>query len=81
MCFQNETCHHENGSCLNGCDLGYNEPLCKMGKPHSKLSYYTNSFVYSCVLIIQIVTLRFNVPLQFWLHKNAEMCKGHDIKY
>lgn len=31
-CVQNGACHHVNGSCLNGCDAGYEGTNCTQGK-------------------------------------------------
>lgn len=30
-CLEKEACHHVNGSCLNGCDLGYHGANCTQG--------------------------------------------------
>ena len=30
-CFNNEQCHHINGTCLNGCDSGYSGTNCTEG--------------------------------------------------
>ena len=30
-CSENEQCHHINGSCLNGCDPGFNGLKCDQG--------------------------------------------------
>lgn len=39
-CVQNEACHHVNGSCLNGCDAGYEGTNCTQGK-----SIQTGNFI------------------------------------
>lgn len=31
-CLRSEQCHHKNGSCLNGCDPGYQGLSCKDSK-------------------------------------------------
>ena len=33
--FQND-CFHENGTCFNGCELGYSGDLCQNGKVNTK---------------------------------------------
>lgn len=48
-CFESEQCHHVNGTCMNGCDSGYQGEHCTEG--NSVVFFEENTiFFYSYVL-------------------------------
>ena len=42
-CLDNETCHHINGNCEQGCNPGYIAPLCSKGNHYYSLLRLTSS--------------------------------------
>jgi hypothetical protein len=46
-CLDYKQCHHINGSCLDGCDIGYVGDFCKTGK--YLIHIYKNDISIICV--------------------------------
>lgn len=45
-CIMSEQCHHINGTCMSGCDIGYHGLHCTEGKTSGQY------FKYGCFLLI-----------------------------
>ena len=71
-CVQNEACHHVNGSCLNGCDAGYEGTNCTQGK-----SIQTGNFIPKKMALFGSHESLSHCKLCYWYRLQVEKGKNN----